>query len=307
LPAKQVAIGEKWEIAPAIVARLLGLETAGACEVRATLEKVSGGVAVVLVEGSGSGVINGVTSDIDLKARYGFDTSRRRIAWLSLSMREHRAIGRAEPGYEAVFRVQFQAEPKAALPAELGNGVVQKLPKKAGSENLLLAFSSAVGDIALLFDRRWYVTSDDVRLLQLRLVEENAGLAQCNLSRPAKLEAGKRLTLAAFKQDIQQTLGKGFGEFADSSERTSDDGLSIYRVMVTGTISDVQVIWVYYHLLRTDGERLALVFTCESDKYESLVAAEESLIASLRFTPNPTPQAAAQAADPQAAEPAEGK
>lgn len=301
LPAKAVAVEESWDLTPATVARLLGLEAAGACEVKCTLEKVKDGTAIVLIAGSGSGATNGVTSDVELRARYGFDLAQRRITWLSLSLREQRAIGRAEPGYEAVFRVQLQAAPLAAVPVEIGAAVVAKLPKKPAAENLLLHFRSTVGDVGLLLERRWYVTSDE-SLLQLRLVEDNASLAQCNVSRPAKLKQDERLTLDAFKHDIQETLGKNFGQFADSSEQTNEDGIAIYRVVVAGTVQEVPVIWAYYHFKRPDGDRLALVFTCESEKYETLANAETALISSLRFDARPEPTPAPEQSPEQPAE-----
>ena len=116
LPEKRVAVGDSWKHSPKLIAALLGIDVAGTANVRSTLTEVAGGAARFGLTGRVEGAIEGVSTEIELKAKYRFDLKRGRIDWFALLVKEDRSIGHVADGVDAVARRQMQIAPLADSP-----------------------------------------------------------------------------------------------------------------------------------------------------------------------------------------------
>ncbi|MFO0817157.1 MAG: hypothetical protein U1A77_04380 [Pirellulales bacterium] len=288
LPVAAVAIGETWKISDTTLARLLWLEAVSESSVTATLKSVTDSVALVTFQGPVSGAVGGISTDIDLQGKLNVDLREQLLTWLALGIKENRAIGHAEPGFETTTQVKV-ATRRAASTAQLTPQLLASLPLEYQSGSSLLQYESTQGRFRALLDRRWRVMLNRHDLTVLRLVDRGDLIAQCNLSRLPALAPGKQLPLEELQDDIKQSLGKNFRQFVEASQAQTDDGLRVLRASVVGEASDLAVQWNYYHVSNEQGQRLAMVFTFESNLVDRFADIDRPLVASVQFLTDPEP------------------
>ncbi len=282
LPDREVELGDDWAVSDETLARLLCLEVIHKQDVSCKLAKVENGVATVSLSGKASGAIEGVSSDVELIAKYNFDLSKKVITWLALAIRENRAIGHAQPGFETVTKVRLVAAPVSS-PVELSDKSLAGLSLQPGSGDTFLELRSAKGGYELLHDRRWRVMVDRHDVAVMRLIDRGDLIAQCNVARLQKLPAGEQLTVHGFQEDVKKTLGKNFGQIVEASEQVNDSGIHVLRVVASGNASDLPIQWTYYHLANEKGERASIVLTIEASLVERFAAVDRELISGFRF------------------------
>jgi hypothetical protein len=282
LPSKGVRIGDHWQHRDGLLRSLLGLEAITHNDLQSSLRQVEGSVAIIDLEGSVGGAIRGIASDLEIQAKYNFDLQNNRITWLAMEVTENRAVGHAEPGFEATARIRTAIAPNAECP-ELSSEAIRGFPLDSAAGATLLRFSASHGAFQFLHDRSWRVMTDRHDVAILRRVEEGDLVAQCNTSPLAKLEEEQRVQLDAFKADIQRSLGKEFGQFVEASEEKNGNGLRVLRVVVTGTASEVPIQWNYYHLSDDSGRQAAIVFTLDARMAERFAAADRTIVSSFEF------------------------
>lgn len=292
LPEQPVKPGETWTIPDGTLQAIFNLDAINQQHVTATLKEVKEGIALVELSGKLSGAAEGVSSDIDFKAKLNVELKQQAITWLAASIREHRAVGHARPGFETVTKLRLLAEP-CAIPAELSDQALAQLPDYHDAASRLLELTSDKGSYTLLHDRRWRRMTDRHDVAVLRLVDQGDLLAQCNLSPLPALPKGQQLTLEGFQQDIRRGLDKDFDQFIEATQQLSDDKtLAIYRVVAVGKVQEIPIQWIHYYLADNQGRRASIVFTLEQKVAERFGTADRSLVPSFRFTGSvdPAPQ-----------------
>jgi hypothetical protein len=284
LPDKPVAIGGTWTLSDAALSRVLALEVIGQQEVSATLTKVEDGVAIIDLSGKVTGAVGGVSTELELQGKANYHLERKTVSWLALQYDEKRAIGHAQPGYEATVRVRVQVEP-ANTATHLDDTALAGLAgKMVESSQSLLAFKAEKAGLEFLQDRRWRVMVDRFDTVILRLVDCGDLIAQCNITRLAPLAKGEQLSLSAFQKDVEQTLGKNLGQIVEAEQSETDSGLRVLRIVVAGTASELPIHWIYYHVSNSQGHRASLVFTMESNLVERFAHIDRELIKSLTLS-----------------------
>ena len=286
LPDKRVKVGESWKHDTTTLARLLGLETVSKSGVKSSLREVAGGVAKLELSGKLSGAVGGVDTQLNLKAKYSFNLSRRRITWLAMSIGETRSIGHAAPGFEVVARLRMLISPLPEA-GPLKDDALAGVPLRAKAGTALLAFESRAGGYQLLHDRRWRVISNQGNVTVMRLVDRGELVAQCNISRLPDLPAGKQVQLLELHQNIQKSLGKHFGQFVEASQAKTDAGLRVLRVVAEGVVSELPIRWTYYLFSNETGRRTAAVFTLEGRLIERFNEADQALVSGFQFLDRP--------------------
>jgi hypothetical protein len=284
LPADRIAVGTTWDMDDKTLARMLCLDIVHQSAVTCKLVNVEDGIATVSMSGKGSGSVEGVSSDVELIAKYNFDLKRGAITWLALAIRENRAVGHAQPGFETVTKLRLVSAP-ADPPAELSDVSLVGLTMTPGPGERLLELKSERGGYELLHDRRWRVMVDRHDTAIMRLVDLGDLIAQCNVSKLAKLPKGEQLTLEGFQADVEKTLGKNFGQVVEASQQVTEMGVRVLRVVVSGNASDLPMQWCYYHLSDEQGNRVSLVMTMEANLVERFPTADRELISGFRFLP----------------------
>ena len=291
LPRKAVKIGQSWTPTEQTLAQLLGLDAISNSDVSAKLAKVEKDMAIVEMEGSLSGAVGGVASEIDLKAKINFNLESRQITWLALSLREDRAIGHAEPGFEVTASLGMAIGAASQAP-QLSDDALTKLPLAGDQGAKLLEFESEPGHFALLHDRRWRVMTDHRDVTIFRLVDQGDLIAQCNVSSLPPLKKGEQLELQGFQNDIRKALGDKLGQFVEAGQSVSPAGVRTLRVVALGTVEKLPIQWTYYHLSNDQGRRAACVFTHESSLTERFAETDRTFGSSFRFLDLPQPQQA---------------
>ncbi len=293
LSPRAVKLGSQWPLSEAIVARLLGLEVVSQQDVVATLESAKDGVALVTFTGKASGAVSGVSSDCELKGKLNFDVQRRVVTWLTLAIKENRAIGHAQPGFEVVTTVRMVMEP-AQNAAAVSDRTLAGLTLKAGPGEKLIELTSDDGGFQLHHDRRWSVMLERPDIAVLRFVDRGDLVAQCNITPRPSLAAGQQLTMEGFQADVKRVLGNNFEEIVEASEETDDVRRRLLRVVVAGKAGDLPIQWTYYELCDAQGRRVSLVFTIEQSLLQRFAALDRELIAGFQFQAEkqPTPAGA---------------
>jgi hypothetical protein len=289
LPAGPVAQGDTWTHSDSLLAALLRLDAVSLADVQSMLSEVDEKqqVAKVALAGTVHGAIGGVSTEIELKAKYTFDLSQKRITLFALLIKEKRSIGHVGPGLDVVAKQIVKLAPNAEESVFFdGNTVSDRTA--FGEVDKSLHFESALNRFAIDHDRRWFVTNDEKKLTVFRLVDRGELVAQCNLAPLDPPQAGQNFALADFQKDIEKSLGKKFGQFVVAKEETDARGRRVFRVVVNGTVAELPIQWVYYLLTTQSGQRLSVAFTMESPLVDRFGAADRDFVSALEIMPAQT-------------------
>ena len=282
LPGKKIKAGEPWTPSQDLLTRLLRLEIINQSDVTLTLTKVEKEVAIIAMTGKVSGGVDGVTTELELNGKLNFDLAKKCCTWLALNLKEDRAPSTGTPGFKTASQIRIAIGP-SELPAELTDEGLADL-KTTPDEATRLLQLKAKQSFELVYEPRWHVVNDQNDLTVIRLVERGDLVAQANISRLSPLGEGEQLTLEAFQAGLQKSLGSTFVDFIEAGESLSDSGLRVLRVVISATVSEVPIHYVFYHLSDDHQNRLSLAFTMDADNVERFGRAEETLISSLQFT-----------------------
>jgi hypothetical protein len=281
-PSSPVALDAEWKHAAQDLALLLGLDAIHQNNVKSTLRQVESDIAIIDMSGQVSGAIDGVASDISLKAKYNINLQSHRVTWLAMSIREARAIGHATPGFDVTARVRVEINEKP-VSSELSDALLSQLPLDLNSGSTLLRLDSMLAGFGLLHARDWQMMVDRHDVTILRMIDQGELIAQCNISSLPDLAAGKRVQLPEFQADIEKALGKNFGQFVEASQQKSDSGHRVLRAVVSGLASELPIQWIYYHLSDDNGRQAALVFTMDAKLVEKFGGADQSIVSTFEF------------------------
>jgi len=281
LPPRAVAVGETWKLGDSLLGVLCGLDTVTQSDAQCVLQSVEKDVAQVEAAGYVAGSVNGLSSTIQIKAKYRFDLQADRITWFGLLVKEEREAGAIGPGLDVVARLQVKITPGAEAP-QLTDAALKDLPLEPTDSLRQLAYSLPEAGWETALDRRWLVISERKDLTILRMADGGDYVAQCNIS---ALESGqgKKPTLAEFQEDIREALGKSFQQFVRASEGASEGGYVVYRVVARGEVSRVPIEWIYYRLIDKLGRQLVILFTVEAGMAEKFRESDRELVRAVRF------------------------
>ena len=287
LPPYQVAIGHSWEHSDELVGLLLGLDAVSSSHVESSISSVKNSIALVELSGSAEGAIHGVSTEIQLRAKYQFNLQAKRITWFGLLIREKRSVGHVGPGLDIIARLQMKITPiEESL--QLTDGALAGLSLEPRPESSWLTYESVAGGWQLLNDRRWFITSDDPKAAVLRMIDGGEFVAQCNVSSLPQTSVEKLPSLSKFQEDIQAGLGQSFGQFISAKQETNDLGYRVFRVVIDGKASEVPIQWIYYLLADQTGRQLTMIFVVEPELVERLAGADEQLAAAIQFVDRTT-------------------
>ena len=281
LPEVAVSLESTWQHEDLLIAALLGLDAVSANDVTSILKEVTPEAAKMELAGTVQGAVGGVSTEIEVKAKYKFDRASRRIVWFAMLLKEVRSIGHVGPGIDTVARLQMKVIPEGEADADL-LAAAEEVRQSSPSDALTLGYRSTNGKFQFLYDRKWHVVNDEPELVVLRRVDRGELVAQGNVTPLAPAPADKPVTLAKFQEDIQKALGANFRQFAKAAEQ-SVSGRTIYRVVAVGEAAELPVEWHYYLVTDERGRQLSLVFTLEQPLAEKLGDADEQLAASVEF------------------------
>ncbi|WP_254514020.1 hypothetical protein [Anatilimnocola floriformis] len=282
LPGKALKVGETWPVPDAAVVRLLSLDAVHKHDVVGKFDELRDGIAILSLEGKVTGAVGGVSSEVNLKAKINLDPKEQLLTWIALSFTENRAVGHAQPGYDVTTRIRILTALTDDAP-ELSEKSLSMLPLTAGLGQKLLTFRSEKGGLELNHDRRWRVMTERYDSAVLRLVDRGELIAQCNIAKLKNFAKDEKLTIEAFQGDVKKALEQNKGTIAEASQNTTDNGLLVYRLLVTGAASEIPIQWTYYHVSDSEGRRASLVFTIDAKLVEKYAHIDQELISGFRL------------------------
>lgn len=296
LPNRKVHIDEEWSPPPQALATFLGLDAASHSEVKCRLAEVKGNVASVEMKGTMVGAVGGVSSEIELNARFTYHLTQRRITSLALAMRENRSIGHASPGLKVTAKLQMAIGSSHAtgkrvtgkraagtLNDQLSDKAIANIDLTADAHSTLLKYTAA-GQYTLLHDPRWHIVAEQPGLSVLRLVDRGELVAQCKIATPSGKESSDPVTLDSFRAQVRKALGQNLKKIDGAAQTKTAAGYQVIRVVASGSVSDLSIRWIYLHVSDTKGHQATFVFALESSLMERFATADLVMLSSLRFT-----------------------
>jgi hypothetical protein len=291
LPAKKVQLGHAWAIEAEPLARLLRWEVITSHEATARLEKVEKQLATIRIEGKASGGVDGIASEAQFVGTLTVDVGKRCCTWLAMTLKEQRTASQGAPGFDTTTQIRLVAAP-ASVPPELTDEAIAEAKLLPDAGTRLLRYESTSQRFSCVHEPQWHVVSDQPEAAVLRYMERGDLVAQCNLSRLKPLGKGEQLTLEAFQENLRGSLGSTFREYVEAGESLTEGGLRVLRVVISASVSDVPIQYVFFHLSDDHQNRLSLAITMDAEQAERFGRAEETLINSLQFVPDADPPTA---------------
>jgi len=282
LPNQPVALRDTWKHSERLMAQLLGLDEVGQTDVQSVLTEVTDKVARFEMFGNVSGAVEGVTSEIELKARYRFNLQRKRIDWLGMLIKEKRQSSPVSDGVDVTAQLQMTIVPSERT-ERLSETALNDLPMQSTPELIKLYHLSKRGGWEVTHDRDWYIFRDKQELAILRRLDRGEVIAQGHISSLPQAKPDKLVSLEEFQEDVKRALAKEFKEFVEAGQTVDAAGRRVLRVVARGTASDLPILWTYYHLADQQGRQMGFVFTCEEKYADLLGKADRELVDSLRF------------------------
>lgn len=281
VPGSEVSEGQSWPHSEQLLAGLLGLDAVAVNEVTSTLNSVQGNQARIEMSGIINGAVNGVATEIDLRAKYHFDLESRCVTWFAMVLKEKRSVGHISPGTDVVARVQMKVSPITSSPP-LERDLLAGLILEPADTLLPLAFEEALEGFRFYHDRSWHIIDQRPNLLVMRLVERGELIGQCNVSALPQGKSGVS-PLGEFQADVKRALGDNFGRFVQASEAETSTGLHVCEVTAEGTASGLDMWWKYFLVSDAEGRRLVFAFTVEQEHAPRLNETDRSMATSVEF------------------------
>lgn len=284
LPGVPVRQGDTYKPAKAILEKLLALASVDESDVIGVINSLDASSAKIHFTGKVQGSVAGVPTVLDVVGKMVFDRHTMTSSWLALAVREQREIGKSEPGFDVAATIKMIRKPLeipmrlSAIPPALPAGDVP-------TDRLYCELSSSAVGFAVLQDRRWKMMVDGAGACMMRMIENDRGVAQCDVRPAGAMAAGVQLTMPAFIADVKQSLGTRFGQLLESREELNESGLRTLRVTAQGLVEGVPVQWVFLHFSDDSGRRLLATMTVGGSEIDSFSGADVQFGASLRFIP----------------------
>jgi hypothetical protein len=282
LPQKPVAPGARWEHSDELVAALLGLDRIDTNDVRSTLSEVTEGQARLEMSGRVSGAEQGVSTEIELKGKYHFDLQTKRISWFGILVRENRAVGHVDTGFDVVARLQMRIT-AGRRSEHLSREVLASGDLEPTPELTHLSYEPPGGKWRLDHDRRWSVITEEQDQAVLRLIDDGDKLAQCNVALLPQSPDATQSALEGFQSDVIRALGENFKSVIRASQRHNENDYRVFQVVAEGEASGVAMHWIYYLVTDKQGRRVILAFVLEKEMLGRFDQAAEGLVDTLQL------------------------
>ena len=267
LPSESVQIGSSWQHHDDTLALLLGLDAVGHSEVSSQLVSVTDGQARLELSGTVHGAIAGVSTEIELKARYRFDMKWKRITRLELAIKEKRSIGHVGARARRGGQITMQSRARDVdAPRQVGT---LRPALEAQRATTHLNFESTGGHFRFLHGRQWFVTADTDKMA----VPANgrAWRAGCPMQRQHDGPTARRTDHPAQGLPAgysNSRWGRTSGNSSAPANRPTLVASGSIGWLARGIASDLPVEWIYCLVADRQGRRAVAVFTIESTLVE---------------------------------------
>ncbi|MBI1310376.1 hypothetical protein GC176_03640 [bacterium] len=281
LPETEVEAGATWQPAFWVLPLLTGVEAVSKHELNCRLEKVDEKFAVIAVNGSVEGAIDGALTKIAVNGQVAWDLEKQHIRQAKITQTEERAVGVVSPGMKVTATMYVDRLP-SSLGGPLSGSSVESIPIVPEAQQLALQFNSP-WDFHFACDRNWHLFHQTNEVAVLRLVEKGSLIAQCNVSKVPQVAAGSHTPEQTFQNDIRTALAGQLQQMTKAEQLETTDGRWLYRVTATGMSNNRPMTWYYYLCAAPDGRQVAFAFSLETRFVEQFANRDLGFARSLTF------------------------
>lgn len=287
LPGKEVKVGDSWNVAPAVVQAICGLDALDAQtkqQVTCTFTALASQVAHVTIHGTVRGIQLGaaVSIHIDAKSKLLFDLKDKRIVELEWRQTDERQQGPATPNLAADVTIKLKRMP-IPTPNELGQFALLTVPDGPPPAKLTnILHREAKGKYEFQRSREWQDVGEHSGQRVLKLVTARGDhLADAILT----LWKGPRIASAKdFKQQMDDTPGwKQDGDSQIDDALKHPNGYTVYRVTGAGKMEGVAAFRMAYLIGDASGQQLLVTFLSPPSQVNNLEARDQTLVDSIEF------------------------
>ena len=302
LTDREVNIADKWTIENEVACRLLNVDAIQDGKLVMCLVDAEESKAQLELNGTIAASVRQVPTTIVIEGKLLLDRTTGTISWFAVNMDETREISEAEPGFHVSAQVKIlRSEIDAMVSGLTLNEVASRITNQEATN--LLQFQSDLGYYRFLANRKWSTYRDNGEEATLRYVVNDRVLCQCNVTNMIDLEPGRQLSLEGFRSDVKAGLGSSLSEMVEGTERLTSNKLRMLRIVSRGSVQDVGILWIHYHLSNDSGRRAVLNFTLNESNMEAFSEEDAQIADSFELVNWPskadekTLDAAAQAAN----------
>lgn len=283
LPTKAVGLQQSWSPENRALAQCLGIDAINSHDVTGMITEVNEKeVAKITFSGKVSGAIQGIATEIELKARMNVDTRQEMITWFAASIEEDRAIGHAVPGFTVTAVVRTQIQPARAI-EQLSDAQISQLDLRNNRGTQMLSFSGQEAGFRVLHGREWHTMAETAKQTVFRMVADGELIAQANVNRLTNLKPGEQTTLEGFEEEVKKALGQRLGQVVDAGQKINSQGLRELRVSAVGSINKMPISWIYYLVSDDQGHRYSAIFTFETNLAEKFAESDRTFMSGFDF------------------------
>lgn len=287
LPGKTVKVGESWNVAPAVVQAICGLDALDAQskqQVTCTLTALTDQLASVTIQGIVKGIQLGapVSIHIDAKSKLLFDLKDKRIVELEWRQSDERQQGPATPNLAADVTIKLERKP-IATPNELGQFALLTVPDGPPPAKLTnILHRDAKGKFEFQRSREWQDVGEHSGQRVLKLVTARGDHLADAILTPWK---GPKIADAQdFKQQMEETPGwKQDGDSQVDDAVKHPHGYTVYRVTAAGKMEGVAAFRMAYLIGNASGQQILVTFLAPPSQVNNLEARDQTLVDSIEF------------------------
>lgn len=281
LPVGEVETGDTWQPAFWVLPMLTGVEAVSRHELNCRLEKTDERFAVIAVDGTIEGAVDGALTKISLTGQVAWDLEGGHIRQAKITQTEDRAVGVVSPGMN-VTATMYVDRQVTSLNGPLSRQTFDFIPIVPEPQQLALRFDSP-WNFHFLCDRHWHLFHQTKDVAVLRLVEKGSLIAQCNVSRVPRVSAGSHTPEQTFQNDVRTALAGQLRQIVQAEQLETGDGRWLYRVTASGVSRNTPMTWYYCLCAAPDGRQVAFAFSLESRYVDQFANRDLGFARSLTF------------------------
>ncbi len=279
---KKVKVSDKWDIEHDVACKLLGLDALLDGKLVGFLVDVDEKTVHLQIKGTVTGSVRKVATTIEVDGKAQVDRANNRVTWFVANVEETREISEHAPGFKALAQVEIRRTPIEAMGThETLETISSRIPDKESSE--LQQFQSNLGFYRFLANRNWITFRDNGEEAAYRYIVDNMRVAQCNVTNMIDYEPGRQLSLEGFVADVKTSLGKSLVELVESSEQVTSSKMRALKVVSRGSIQEIDIIWIHYHISNDDGRRAVVVFMLNAEEYEAFGSEDSQIVSTFEL------------------------
>ncbi|HXG10039.1 MAG TPA: hypothetical protein VNK04_09635 [Gemmataceae bacterium] len=284
LPGREVAVGERWKVPPAVVQALCHFEGLTEHDLTGKLDKVEGKTAHVSITGSATGIDLGALVKLKVEAVCRFDLESGRLVRLEWKQHDEREQGPANPAATLRAATVLRRTP-IEPPSSLSLVALVSVPVDFNPPEpmIQIAYRDPQGRFELMHGREWHLVGQTADHVILRMLDRGDFVAQLTVTPWTPAEKGKHLSPEAFKEAMADTPGWEPDRELQAGEVPAADGRWIYRISAVGSLDGVEVLQNFYLVAGPGGEQVVLAFTMSPKQAERLGSRDLAIVGSVDF------------------------